>query len=101
MDFKLDDCGGCTTCEIACSLKQTGQFNHGISGIQIVEEKDGQGYFVRIIEDPSTGRIPCDGCMDIDGDPMCVRYCHKADELRGIISKFIDARKKEVIDNGE
>ena len=92
MDFKLDGCGGCQTCEMACSYKHIGSFNHQIASIQIIEDKEASGYLVRLIEDASSGRIPCDGCLDIDGDPMCVQFCHKADELRSFIKILIEEK---------
>lgn len=36
MDFAMDLCGGCTTCEIACSYKHLGEFNNQFSSIEIV-----------------------------------------------------------------
>ena len=90
MDYELEGCGGCKTCEIACSFKHTGSFNHSISSIEIVEREDGKGYFIRIHDDSSSGRIPCDGCLDVDGEPMCVVYCHKREGLLEIINQFIE-----------
>ena len=101
MDFKLDGCGGCQTCEMACSYKHTGSFNHQIASIQIIEDKEASGFIVRLIENSSTGRIPCDGCLDIEGDPMCVLFCHKADALRSFIDIFIDEKLKKAGDHGK
>jgi len=78
------------TCEIACSYKHTKEFNHLISSIEIVELENEQGYKVRLIEDPTTGRIPCDGCLG--GEPMCLSYCPKQDELKEILKRFIAER---------
>ena len=88
MDYKMDLCGGCLTCEIACSYKHTGEFNHLISSIEIIELKDKPGYEVRIHESNCGDRIACDGCIDVEGDPLCVHYCRKSDELRTIIKEF-------------
>ena len=90
MDYKLDMCGGCMTCEIACSYKHTGEFNHFVSSIEIIELKESPGYKVRIHEDNSGERIACNGCIDIEGEPLCVRYCHKYEDLKSIINKFIE-----------
>ncbi len=89
MDYDLEGCGGCKTCEIACSLKQTGDFNVSTASIEIIANANGIGYFVRLIDDISSGRIPCDACLDIEGEPMCVRYCHQRDGLLEIIKQFI------------
>ncbi|MCB2202819.1 hypothetical protein KQH56_02310 [bacterium] len=89
MDFEMDDCGGCQTCEIACSYKHTGEFNNRVSSIEIVELKDKPGYSVRITHDSSGERIMCDGCQDVDGDPLCVEFCPKREELIEIIDQFV------------
>jgi Fe-S-cluster-containing hydrogenase component 2 len=89
MDIAMQECGGCLTCEMACSYKQTGEFNHHISGIEILKNKEGKGYIVRLIEDSSEGRISCDACVDLEGGPMCMRYCHKREDLKVIIDQFI------------
>lgn len=91
MDFKMAECGGCTTCEIACSYRHTKEFNHLISSIEIVELENEQGYAVRLTEDGALGRIPCDGC--IGTEPMCLMYCPKREELREILDQFIAERK--------
>ena len=88
MDFDMKDCGGCITCEIACSYKHKGEFNHLLSSIEIVEKKDEPGYKVRLIEDPSSGRIPCDACVNCDDEPMCMKYCPKKEQLEDILNRF-------------
>lgn len=88
MDFEMKECGGCTTCEIACSYKQAQEFNHAVSSIEIIRNQDGPGYKVRLLEDSTTGRPPCDGCRELDGDPLCMRYCHKPEDLKAIIDQF-------------
>lgn len=88
MDFTMPECGGCMTCEIACSYKHTKGFNHLLSSIEIVELEDKPGYKVRITEAGARTRIPCDGCLDEQGEPLCVRYCPKNTELKQIIEAF-------------
>ncbi len=88
MDYNMNLCGGCLTCEIACSYKHTGEFNHLVSAIEIIEREDKPGYKVRIHHDNCGDRIVCDGCIDIEGDPLCVQYCRKSDDLRTIINAF-------------
>jgi Fe-S-cluster-containing dehydrogenase component len=89
MDFAMKECAGCTTCEIACSYKHNDEFNPALSSIEIIQNQEAPGYKVRLIIDSSTGRIPCNGCKDLDGDPMCMMYCHKRDDLKVIIDQFI------------
>ncbi len=93
MDYTMAECGGCLTCEIACSYKHNKEFNHLISSIEIVELENEQGYKVRLIEDTSTGRIPCDGCLG--DEPMCLSYCPKHEELKAILTRHISERIKK------
>lgn len=89
MNFEMDDCGGCQTCEIACSYKHTGEFNNSISSIEIIELKDRPGYRVRIAHSLNGERNPCDGCLEIDGEPLCVQFCPKKESLLKIIEEFV------------
>lgn len=89
MDFKMEECAGCTTCEMACSYKHTKAFNNRVSSIEIIETKEEPGYMVRLIEEGSGERLACDGCVEIlDDYPWCVRYCSHKDELMDIVKSF-------------
>ncbi|MFA5675978.1 MAG: hypothetical protein WDA65_05570 [Christensenellales bacterium] len=94
MDFELKDCGGCRTCQIACSFKLTGQFNYNATAIDIIEKQDNTGYIVRIAED---GAYKCDGCNGHD-EPMCIRYCHIDKDLNELINTF---KKERLITVGK
>ena len=93
MIFNLEGCGGCNTCEIACSYRFTGIFNHHKSAIVILETEDKVGFNVELIDKEGTGRFVCDACQDLD-EPVCVQYCHKADELKKMIQEY----KRECLD---
>jgi len=97
MDFEMELCAGCTTCEMACSFKHTKAFNNLLSSIEIVEKEDEPGYRVRLIEkNQSDTRFPCDGCFEIEDDyPLCVRYCPHKDELMDIVIQFRNRCLKE------
>ncbi len=84
MDFQMRECGGCTSCEMACSYRHTGDFEPSVSSIEILETKDQPGYFVRLHMGESENRHPCDGCPNED-EPFCMRYCHKKEKLQEII----------------
>jgi len=94
IEFDMDLCGGCQTCEIACSFKHTGQFNHLVSSIEIIELKNKPGYGVCIYLKNSGERIKCDGCIDVDGDPLCVQYCHKPEDLKKMIDEVVKIQKE-------
>lgn len=88
MLFKLPDCGGCRTCEIACSFRLTGEFCYVKGGIQIIEQADGAGFDIKLFEHPDGVRMACDGCKDLE-EPYCLHYCHVKDELNDIITEFM------------
>lgn len=95
MEYTMKECGGCVTCEIACSYRHKKEFNHLISSIEIVEKGNAPGYFVRLTQDASGIRIPCDGCLDENDEPLCVRYCPKPTQLKAIIDQFVAERLKK------
>jgi len=72
MIFEMASCGGCRTCEMACSFKHAGEFVPAISSIKI---------------------LACDGCTDLDV-PWCVQYCEKAEDLTTIIRQFMENKKE-------
>lgn len=79
MDFKFPDCGGCRSCELACSYHLLNEFDISKGAIEINECPEG-GYRVTIHQSPSGTRLACDGCVGLDM-PLCVRYCHAAETL--------------------
>lgn len=87
----MPSCGGCKTCEMACSFKHTGEFKPTVSSIKIRDNADGLGFHVCLIDEENEMGYPCDGCVERD-EPVCVQYCEKADDLKEIIETFI--RKK-------
>lgn len=92
MDFEMELCGGCTTCEIACSFRHLGKFNNQVSSIEIVPLEDKPGYKVRIHEAGDGSRFICDGCKDVDGGPLCTRYCPEREDLMEIIQQYRDKK---------
>jgi Fe-S-cluster-containing hydrogenase component 2 len=97
MIFDMPECGGCRTCEIACSFKHLGKFNADVSSLQVLYRKDGPGYKIRLVEDgESDGRFSCDQCRDRE-IPECVEYCHEREKLKEILAEF----KVRTSKNGE
>ena len=54
MLFKMDQCGGCRTCELACGYHHEGVFRPAMSSIKIVEKECEPGYAV-MFEEETTG----------------------------------------------
>lgn len=87
MVFEFEDCGGCKTCELACSYRRLGEFNHHFSSIKIVQKDNQPGFFVNLAESDGTNKYICDGCTDCY-EPMCVTYCRQGQNLMKIINQY-------------
>ena len=66
MIFDMASCGGCRTCEMACSFKHTGEFIPAISSIKILDKEDELGFLVSLVEEGDGQSMGCDGCTEID-----------------------------------
>jgi len=94
MKFYMDNCGGCRTCEMACSFKHKGEFIPSISSIKILDKEDGPGFIVLLIEESDGKSIPCDGCKDLDL-PLCIQYCNKSEDLEKILRDLWGKRSQK------
>ena len=90
MVFDMASCGGCRTCEMACSFYHTGEFKPARSSIKILERQDGLGFVVSLAEHTNGQTIACTGCSELS-TPWCVQYCEKGDDLTEILGKFMGA----------
>jgi Fe-S-cluster-containing dehydrogenase component len=96
VDFEMPSCGGCRTCEMACSFKHTGWYQPSISSLTIGERENASGFTVSLAERKLRGQLPCDGCAEMSV-PLCMQFCPKREELRTIIDSFLQ-RKALVAD---
>ena len=94
MRFDMPSCGGCSTCELACSFHHKGEFDPSVSSLKIVENEDGPGYYVLLVDNATGESMACDGCKDCD-IPLCVEYCKEADDLMAILNEFEKKRKQK------
>ena len=85
----MQSCGGCRTCEMACSFRLAGEFAPSSSGIRILERDDGLGFDVRFVPEGSGNGPGCDGCPELD-EPMCVQHCEKGEDLWVLLRKFLE-----------
>ena len=88
MLFEFKNCGGCKTCEIACSYRFSGAFNHHMSAVKVVEKRGQAGFAVDINDEQGAVRFACDGCADLEA-PMCAEYCHDPEEFVKLIGEFV------------
>lgn len=93
MIFKMDKCGGCRTCEIACGYHHEGVFRPAVSSIRIIDNEDGPGYAVMLVESATQSARACDGCEDLEV-PWCVEYCQERDDLAKMIIELTGSRQK-------
>ena len=85
--FEMPTCGGCRTCEMACSFRHEEAFAPAISSIKIMEKENDAGFFV-LLSERTEGKIqPCDGCKDFPV-PLCVQYCREEKDLQKILKEF-------------
>lgn len=90
MIFEMEDCGGCRTCELACSYHHNGSFFRPyISSIKIIKKENEPGYVIKLEEETAGNVIACDGCVGLT-EPLCVEYCEKKDEMADIIKQFME-----------
>jgi Fe-S-cluster-containing hydrogenase component 2 len=92
MKFDMPTCGGCRTCEMACSYMHTKEFSYLNSRIKIMDDEEGRGFYVWL-NDKGDGKVKaCDGCKQME-IPYCVQYCKQKDELIEILQQFDLARR--------
>ena len=89
MKFNMPTCGGCRTCEMACSFKHSGEFIPSISSIRITDKERGPGYDVVLAEKSDGRNMSCDGCYDLR-EPLCIQYCNKSEDLGKILREFLE-----------
>lgn len=94
MLFDMLNCGGCRTCELACSFHHTREFGHEASSIKILDKKDGKGFLVMLVEESDGRSIPCDGCQEREV-PLCIEYCEERDDLKPMIDALMQAKQRE------
>ncbi len=93
MIFEMASCSGCKTCEMACSIKNTGEFSPAKSAIRILDKEDGPGFLISLEEQDEGMRRACVGCQE------CVQYCPAGEDLKQIIAEFMEQREKRKHDS--
>jgi len=95
MKYDMATCGGCRTCEIACSYHHAGVFHPSTSSIKILTKNDGKGYHVVLLEMDEDVSKACDLCAELDV-PVCIEVCKEREELRDILLRFAEYSGKDV-----
>lgn len=84
MILEMPSCGGCRTCEMACSFHHTGEFNPDRSSLKILEKSGKVGYELLLLEENGPQGFACDGCP-AEEVPLCVQYCREYDDLFNLL----------------
>ena len=87
MKFDMPTCGGCRTCEMACSYMHTKEFSYLNSSIKIIDDEDGRGFYVWLSDKDDGKSKVCSGCKHVE-IPYCVQYCKQKEELMDILKQF-------------
>ena len=85
--FDMASCGGCRTCELACSFHHTKEFIPSVSSLKVLARDEGPGYQVLLVTESGGASVACDGCKDLDV-PLCMEYCKEMDDLGKILLSF-------------
>ena len=91
MKFDMPTCGGCSTCGLACAFHHTGEFNPGVSSLQVIAKEEGSGFEIRLSEENDEKRLACDACKNL-AVPLCMEYCKEIDDLGKILQEFEQKR---------
>ncbi len=91
MIFDMPSCGGCRSCEMACSFHHEGAFRASISSIRILDKDDGAGFRVLLLEETNDIGRACDDCKGLaEGRDvrLCVEYCKESQTLVRMLNEF-------------
>ncbi len=91
MRFDMPSCGGCGTCEWACSFQHTGEFSPAVSSLKVLAREEGQGYHIILLAESDGQSLACDSCKGLDV-PLCLDYCKESDDLGRILMEFEEKR---------
>lgn len=72
--FEAAGCGGCRTCEIACSYHHKRVFSPSLSSIEIIDRTDKPDFTLSFYIEDVDGHLACDRCEGED-EPLCLKYC--------------------------
>lgn len=88
--FDMPSCGGCRTCEMACSFHHRGEFIPSFSSIKVLDKGNEAGFRVLLVEKGDRESLAYDGCRELD-ILLCMQYCKENDDL-GKIGKLGSGR---------
>jgi Fe-S-cluster-containing hydrogenase component 2 len=94
MKFDMPSCGGCRSCEMACSFHHTGKFEPSVSSLVVIDKEDSKGFTIELIDGNRNGRFSCDECEGLEV-PICVEWCKQKDDLVEFLADFKKERSNK------
>ena len=93
LTFETTGCGGCRTCEIACSYHHKKVFSPSLSSIEVIDRPEEPGFAVSFYVANANGHLACDLCEGED-EPLCLKYCSVSmrDKLRSILQEDLSQK---------
>ena len=90
----MPSCGGCRTCELACSFRHKGEFSPVLSSLKVLDKRESPGFLVSLVSENEGQRLACDGCKGY-GVPLCMQYCKQMEDLEKILKEFTEGTGAE------
>lgn len=94
MIFEMPTCGGCRTCEMACSFRHKGEFIPSVSSIKIIDKEGEPGFVVSIAECQDGETMGCD-CFTKQLTPLCIEHCIKSKDLGQLFKDFLEKKTSD------
>jgi Fe-S-cluster-containing hydrogenase component 2 len=90
--FETEMCGGCRSCELACSFHHAGFFQRRLSSMDVNPKPKELGHSITFYRESIDGHIACDMCKGLDV-PLCVQFCPKTfrEELEKLLRSHLSA----------
>jgi len=90
--FEVDACGGCRSCEMACSFHHTRAFQRYVSSMDVTCKPGTMQHTITFYREPFDGHIACDMCKGLE-TPLCVLFCPEGfrDELERLLKDHLSA----------
>ena len=88
LTFETENCGGCRSCELACSFHHRKVFQPGIASIEIKATPHPFGFIATLYRQSMEGHMACDRCRGLSV-PMCIQFCPASlrDELENLLQR--------------
>ena len=90
--FKVDACGGCRSCEMACAFHHMKVFQRHLSSLDVTTIPRTLEHTLTFYRESVDGHIACDMCKGLE-TPLCVVFCPEgfSGELERLLKAHLSA----------